>query len=128
MDKSKKQKIVAYGFDSIGYEVQDGSSVVTEQGDIQFVSIEDSSTFDSFDGVIVPSGIFEEFEDVSGLTGGKKIKVCCRRNLLLQRERELHNLIKNGGWICCLIGQIIDKVMILQLAHINIVINTEAVD
>jgi hypothetical protein len=41
---------------------------------------------------------------------GTYYEVYCKRDMLLQRERELINLFKKEGWICCLVGKIIDEV------------------
>lgn len=106
---SKKYKINCIGFQSIGYQIENGKEVSTDSCEIQFFSLKASPPLDEFDGIIIPSGIFESFEHVSNYMDSYT-KVYCERDLLLKRERELINLFKKQGWICCLVREIFDNV------------------
>src|SRR5581483_9274939 len=55
------------------------------------------------EGVIIPQGIFEKIDYSLG-----EYKVEVDTDLLLERERQVHNLIKERKWVCFLISQIID--------------------
>ena len=104
-----KRKIYAYGFMEAKFDVEEDYSITTDKAHIEFISHNSNYTLDSADGVIIPSGIFEKFENKSD-HWSNKIEVSFKQDLLLQRERELINLIKRGGWICCLVGEIVDEV------------------
>lgn len=107
--KNKNMKIAAYGFERIGFEIPDGHIMETPKSTIFFLPIDSSETLDKFNGVILPTGILESFKDQSSWEGSY-VSVYCNRDILLQREREIINLVKNGGWVCGLVDKIVDKV------------------
>jgi len=102
-------KIAAYGFEKIGFHIPDGHILDTNKAKISFLHIDSEENLDSFGGVILPSGILESFKDQSDLEG-RFIEVFCERDTLLQKEREIINLVNKGGWVCCLVDRIVDKV------------------
>lgn len=104
-----KQKINVFGFQPIGYQVKKDLKISTDQYEIHFNDLNSPIAIDQYDGLIIPSGIFEEIKDESTYMD-TYYEVHCRRDMLLQRERELINLLKKEAWVCCLVGQIIDKV------------------
>lgn len=106
----KLSKIIAYGFETYGFKIPDGHIIKTDRARILFNALESSQPLDAASGVIVPSGIFERFEERSSYMDGTYINVYCKRDLLLQREREILNLINGGGWICGLVDKIVDEV------------------
>lgn len=109
VQKKIKKKINVYGFQSIGYQIDKNEILSTDKHEIHYNDLKSSTSIDSFDGLIIPSGIFEKITDQSNYIS-TYYEVYCDRNLLLQRERELINLFKKEGWVCCLVGSIIDKV------------------
>lgn len=106
---NNKQKINVFGFQSIGYQVDKNKKISTDQYEIHFNDLKSPVAIDKYDGLIIPSGIFEKIKDESNYMD-TYYEVYCKRDMLLQRERELINLFKKEGWVCCLVGQIIDKV------------------
>jgi hypothetical protein len=108
MPKSKL-KINVFGLQSIGYQIEEGSKVSTDNYEIHFNELNSTASLDSYDGLIIPSGIFEKIKDESTWEG-TYYEVYCKRDMLLQRERELINLLKKDSWVCCLVGKIIDEV------------------
>jgi len=108
MPKSKL-KINVFGLQSIGYQIEEGSKVSTDNYEIYFNELNSTASLDSYDGLIIPSGIFEKIKDESTWEG-TYYEVDCKRDMLLQRERQLINLLKKDSWVCCLVGKIIDEV------------------
>lgn len=108
MPKSKL-KINVFGLQSIGYQIEEGSKVSTDNYEIHFNELNSSASLDWYDGLIIPSGIFEKIKDESTWEG-TYYEVYCKRDMLLQRERQLINLLKKDSWVCCLVGKIIDEV------------------
>lgn len=107
--KKNTMKVAAYGFEKIGFQVPDEHVMETNKAKIVFLPINSEETLDSFTGVILPSGILESFKDESSWEG-RYVDVYCKRDTLLQKEREIINLVNNGGWVCCLVDRIVDKV------------------
>lgn len=105
----KKQKIGALGFEVCGFEILDNDSLDLEWAIIKFIELGENVSLDSFDGVIIPNGIFEEFKETHNVMGSS-VDVRFRKEILLQRERELINLLGKNGWVCSLIDTIIDSV------------------
>ena len=108
-EKKNNMKIAAYGFEKIGFQIPDGHVMETNKAKIFFLPIDSEENLDSFTGVILPSGILESFKDQSNWEG-RYVDVYCKRDTLLQKEREIINLVNNGGWVCCLVDRIVDKV------------------
>jgi len=106
----KKTKIAAYGFERKGFQIPEGHIIENNKMKASFLSINSEETLDSFAGVILPSGIFESFEKKSSYMDGPYVNVYCNRDTLLQREREIINLVNKGGWICFLVDSIVDEV------------------
>ncbi|WP_022666746.1 hypothetical protein [Desulfospira joergensenii] len=103
-------KIAAYGFEIKGFQIPDGHIIENDKTKVSFLPISTEETLDSYTGVILPSGIFESFEERSSYIDGRYVNVHCKRDTLLQREREIINLVNKGGWICCLVDSIVDEV------------------
>ncbi len=106
--RTKLPKIFAYGFEGIGLEIPQGDILVEkEKALINFVSMSETTSLDDAEGVIVPSGIFERFETEPNYAY-HIVNVRCKADLMLQREREIINLLQNGGWACFLVQRIVD--------------------
>ena len=107
----KKVKIFAYGFDKIGFQNLDMISTITKNSEIKFISMRNSILLDSADGVIIPSGIFENITYLEDRPYGYLFSLGCDNDFLLKKEKEVFNLLKNGGWICFLISKICDNLL-----------------
>ena len=109
-DKASQPQVktfFAYGFDKDGFKCPDKPLDMPGFGTVRFVRFTDGDKLDEADGVIAPTGIFEEFVDVSAYSV-KRYKVHVERDLLIERERQLLNLVKDGKWVCFLAKEIID--------------------
>lgn len=106
----KLPKIIAYGFEQIGFKIPDQSRLLTKNYRIEFVEYSSPKSLDSASGVIFPSGIFESFRDTPAFNGSPYTEVKYDRDVLLQREREIYNLASKNGWVCCLVTEIFDEV------------------
>ena len=106
--KAKLPKIFAYGFEKIGFETPQ-SDVLVKNGKalIKFISMSEKTSLDDAEGVIVPSGIFEKFE-IEPNYMYHIVNVRYNSDLMLQREREIINLLQKGGWACFLVQKIVD--------------------
>lgn len=109
--KSKSNLTVyAYGFDSYGFDVDSGSIQPQNDLRIEFVPFFSELSLDRSDGLIMPQGIFESIQYRRGAAGGTYTEVRVHDRLLLERERELTNLQREGKWVSFLVGEIIDTV------------------
>lgn len=106
----KQYTIYVYGFDRIGFDIKKPVKKRIKQFNIHFIPFKDDQPLDSADGVIMPQGIFEVFESYSSRWRGSYVNVQIYKDLLLHREREIFNLIKNGKWVCYIVGEITDSV------------------
>jgi hypothetical protein len=107
--ESGEKTVFAYGFDEAGFHTQRDSVALAGIGRIKFIPFYDSTSLDVADGVIIPQGIFEELEaEPSAL--GPKTYVRVDKTSLLERERQIFNLLRAGKWICFLVGEIVDEV------------------
>lgn len=111
MTKSPKEtRIFAYGFDAIGYETPRVNLTLNNIGEIEFIEFTGATSLDTADGVIIPQGIFEKIETSRDFMGSAHTEVQIYETLLLERERQVFNLLKEGKWVCFLVGEIIDHV------------------
>lgn len=131
MDRAKNEKlsspmkVFAYGFDAAGFSTRDKPVALDDEGAIQFVPFDHSTSLDSADGVIIPQGIFEEFEQVdshSPLFPGKTT-ISVHWYNLVERERQLFDMLRKGKWVCFLVGEIKD--MISQGFHLESIKDTD---
>lgn len=109
MKKQKKLKIAAYGFEKIGFDITHNNLLENDISKITSLHLDSTINLSSFDGVIIPNGIFESFKEQNNYIS-TYIDVYCKRDILLQKEREIINLVNKGGWVCCLVDKIIDEV------------------
>jgi len=101
--------VFAYGFDEAGFHAQRESVALAGVGRIKFIPFYDSTSLDAADGVIIPQGIFEELEaEPSAL--GPETYVRVDKTSLLERERQIFNLLRADKWVCFLVGEIVDEV------------------
>lgn len=116
MERSKPKannyqpSIAAYGFDAAGFKIPTGTKSLSSGGSLSFIEYKNADiSLDGFDGVIIPQGIFESFDIKAGYHG-YHTTIRCNRDLLLERERQVLNLIEQGKWVCFLVGEIVDRV------------------
>ena len=105
--QEKGQTIFAYGFDGAEFTCPSNPVDVVGVGTIRFVKLQDCDKLDDADGVIVPSGIFERFK-YSSSYGTRTCRVEVNRDLLMERERQILNLVKVGKWVCFLVTEVND--------------------
>jgi hypothetical protein len=85
---------------------------------IEFVPYQDPRVLDRADGVIVPQGIFEEIGETKRDYGGTDYtRVSHDSDLMVERERQVWNLIHAGGWVAFGVGLIRDMVPSYRTIH-----------
>src|SRR5690242_1754755 len=96
------QTIFAYGFDRAGFTTPHDPIVIDRAVTVQFVDFYSSRSLTEADGIIVPQGIFEQIETRSDLFSGlfgEKTFVSVDRSLMLERELQVFNLLRDGKWV-----------------------------
>ena len=102
-------RVFAYGFDAAGFHVHHEAMSLPGAGRIEFIDFYDSTSLEAADGVIIPQGIFEEFASRRS-PFGPKTTISVSKGSLLERERQVFNLLRAGKWVCFLVGEIVDEV------------------
>jgi len=106
--KTKLPRIYAYGLEKNGFGIRQSEVIIDkDKAIVEFISMSDKRDLDNAVGVIVPSGIFEKFE-IEPNYAYHIVKVRYNSDLMLQREREIINLLQKGGWACFLVQKIVD--------------------
>jgi len=105
----KEPRIFAYGFDAAGFSTHHDPVFLLNVGQIEFIDFLDPISFAFADGVIIPQGIFERIERQPSRFG-VKTSVTVHKTAMLERERQLFHLLRDGKWVCFLVGEIIDEV------------------
>ena len=115
----KEDVFLAYGFDAAAFPVRHESMSLGQVGRVEFLDFYSPTHLDTADGVIIPQGIFEKIETQNAAFGRRTI-VSVDKLMLLERERQVFNLLRAGKWICFLVGDIVDEVSQgLHLESIN---------
>ncbi len=104
-ERSKKAVLYAYGFDRIGFS-SPRSAIEEDDFIIELINFMGGETLAQADGILIPSGIFESFENYQDHHWTTRTKVKFDRNYMAQREKELFNAIEKGAWVCFLLGKI----------------------
>ncbi|MGE5304264.1 MAG: hypothetical protein ACM3TN_13205 [Alphaproteobacteria bacterium] len=115
-------KVFAYGFDAAGFSTHHAPVSVPGIGRITFIDFYNPTGLDVADGVIVPQGIFEKIESQHTLYG-PKMTVSVDKTFLLERERQVFNLLRAGKWVCFLVGEIVDELS--QGLHLEPIADTD---
>ena len=108
-----RETVFAYGFDQAGFTTTQDPISINSSVTVQFVDFYSSRNLNEADGVIIPQGIFEKIEtrtDIFSGLFGEKTFVLVDKSLLLERERQVFNLLRDGKWICFLVGEITDQI------------------
>ncbi|HEY1371430.1 MAG TPA: hypothetical protein VGH50_03105 [Candidatus Binatia bacterium] len=103
----RESGIVAYGFDAAGFDIKEGEMAYPGPP-VEFRRFGDGRSLEHADGVIIPQGIFEKIEARKSMLGPKTDVAV--DPLLLERERQVFNLVRAGKWVCFLVGDIVDDV------------------
>jgi hypothetical protein len=108
-----RETIFTYGFDQAGFATTHDLISINSAITVEFVDFYSSRNLNDADGVIIPQGIFEKLETRTDLFSGlfgEKTFVLVDKSLLLERERQVFNLLRDGKWICFLVGEITDQI------------------
>jgi hypothetical protein len=108
-----RETVFAYGFDQAGFTTTHDPISINSSVTVQFVDFYSSRNLNEANGVIIPQGIFEKLETRTDLFSGlfgEKTFVLVDKSLLLERERQVFNLLRDGKWICFLVGEITDQI------------------
>lgn len=108
-----RETVFAYGFDQAGFTTTHDPISINSTVTVQFVDFYSSRDLNEADGVIIPQGIFEKTETRTDLFSGlfgEKTFVLVDKPLLLERERQVFNLLRDGKWVCFLVGEITDQI------------------
>ncbi|MGD0075619.1 MAG: hypothetical protein ABSD31_14955 [Candidatus Binataceae bacterium] len=105
-----KPKVFAYAFEKWFEHPSNPYALTfeTDEATVAHLPYDDARRLEDSDGVVIPQGIFEsiEFHDT---WQGKRGVAKCDRNRMLERERQVRNLIQRGGWVCFLVEAIVDE-------------------
>src|SRR3990167_1501324 len=108
--KNKTETIVyAYGFDRLGFHIEDQVINESENISIKFIPFKSSISLDTADGLVIPQGIFEEIK-YQDYGSGTYTDFKLHKELMLEREREVKNLLSDDKWVCFLVRGIIDEI------------------
>jgi len=107
-ETSLEQFIFAYGFDKAGFHCSSKPVGILGSAKVVYVEFDSSLKLDDADGVIIPSGIFEKITAKEWMFDSWYEVECCR-DLMLEREKQVWNLIQGGKWVCFLVDEIIDR-------------------
>jgi hypothetical protein len=105
--------VFAYGFDAAGFDIQDDPKELADGTQAEFVRFYDPEDLNRADGVIIPQGIFEKIETRKSTFLGvttEVTEVSFDKWALLERERQVFDLLREGKWVCFLLGKIIDEI------------------
>jgi hypothetical protein len=105
----REPRIFAYGFDAAGFSTHREPVFLLSVGQIEFMNFLSPTSFEMADGVIIPQGIFEQIERKTS-TFGAKTNVTVHKASMLERERQVFDCLRDGKWVCFLVGEILDEV------------------
>lgn len=94
--------IYCYGFERAGFTVPDSPIAIKNIGTVQFVSYSGRERLDNAQGVITLQGLFEKIDRRQG-------KIGFDYEELRLRQHQVVNLLEANGWICFLVGEMVDS-------------------
>jgi hypothetical protein len=103
--------IFAYGFDAAGFVTRNEPQELADGSKVEFLNFNDPQELSLAEGVIVPQGIFETIEIEKKTIWGPKSAVLVDKWALLERERQVFNMLRAGSWVCFLVGEVIDELV-----------------
>src|SRR3989442_1296892 len=102
MSKTKeKPTIFAYGFDAAGFAAPSDPQELPKLL-IRFVPYASEESLESADGIITPSGIFEEWESSNSYRGSSSWLVCKNKDHMAKVFQNFNR----GGWIAFLLRSV----------------------
>ncbi|MDB4977921.1 MAG: hypothetical protein JWM56_107 [Candidatus Peribacteria bacterium] len=103
--ESEKQQVIAYGFEAADLNPPSGGECETKDANIHFINFFDSADYyKNANGVIIPSGIFDKIEQRGDGYGHVYSTITCKDyDMVYEKEKQLLNHLKDGGWICFLV-------------------------
>src|ERR1700720_331351 len=105
MSQSPQQKpIFAYGFDAAGIGIPSDTLRLENGRELTYIAYRADAKLAEASGVIVPSGIFETEQNISGYGARRWFE--SDEHHLASREKEVFQLLERGGWVTFLIGKI----------------------
>jgi len=104
----REPRIFAYGFDAAGFSTHRDPVFLRNVSQIEFIDFFNPISFEMADGVIIPQGIFERIERQPS-NFGAKTTIAVHKASMLERERQLFDCLRDGKWVCFLVGEIIDE-------------------
>jgi hypothetical protein len=119
---SRDNRVFAYGFDAAGFPPRHESIFLGDTEWLEFIDFNDPKSIETADGVIIPQGIFEKIESRRS-TFGPKTRVSVQKSSLLERERQVFNLLRAGKWVCFLVREVVDEVS--QGMHLESINDTD---
>ncbi|HEY0456657.1 MAG TPA: hypothetical protein VGE41_09810 [Verrucomicrobiae bacterium] len=106
MSKRVTQKLIyAYGFDKAGFSIPT-LEIEKDSYQIQLIDFNAQKPLEGADGIIIPSGIFEQTKFWLDRYGHRYGKVDWNPDHLAMRTKQLQHHIREGGWVCFLLGTI----------------------
>ncbi len=102
--------ILIYGFEKLNFTIPSSQNNSKPAHTFHFSELSESLNIDKFDGVIIPQGAFEGIRYSTSSGGYTFTTVESERDLLLDKERQIYNLLKKDKWICFLVQSIVDTV------------------
>lgn len=99
--KKGKTTVLAYGFEVAGF-MTPTEPLESENHIIHFVEYRSEQSLEKADGIIMPSGIFEQFKTRESYQGNYTV-VDYDKDLLAKRQKEVLQNSKRGGWVAFLI-------------------------
>src|SRR3989442_1050148 len=105
-----KPLVYAYGFDEADFTLLPKPLDIGD-ATVEFLPYTDARVLDRAEGVVIPQGIFEEIGETKRDYGGTTYTpVSHDQARMVERERQLWNLIRDGGWVAFGVGRIRDMV------------------
>jgi len=102
----RKLTIFAYGFDAAGFAIP-SEPIEGDNYTIRFLAYTTEQSLAEADGVIVPSGIFEQIKTSRSYSySGPPRWVECDKDHLAKREKQVFQLFKKGGWTAFLLRRV----------------------
>lgn len=99
----KKPTVYAFGFDKAGFATP-GSSREEDGFILRFVGYKEDRSLEEADGLVIPSGIFEEVSYVRDYWGKGEWFIKSDTGPLATREKQFINATERGVWTVFLLG------------------------
>ena len=108
MESQKLGQFYTYGFDKLRFDLPDEPLVIPNVGKIEFIDFNSTKSLDEADGVVIPQGIFESYSIKRHFNIYTVVQ--CEKNQLMERYKQINNMLKDNKWVCFLVRQMVDRV------------------